>query len=69
MPRYLLTGDITHGGRVSVVGKDLEDAITNAEIGDFDEVYDEDHKNLGFAFCGDEEGGVDILDPDEGNEE
>jgi hypothetical protein len=61
MRTYILTGDINHAGRVEVEADSLEEALSKADDGDF-EVLDEDGKNLGFDFCGDTEGGVEIVE-------
>jgi hypothetical protein len=58
MARFILTGDITHAGRVEVNAKNLQGAIRKAEQGDFMRVVEETQKQLGFIFCGDTEGGV-----------
>jgi hypothetical protein len=61
MSKYILTGDIAHAGRVEVEAESLEEALAKADDGDF-EVVDEDGKNLGFEFCGDTDGGVEIVE-------
>lgn len=60
MAKYILTGDIRHAGRVEVEADNLEEALEKADDGDF-EVLDEGGKDLAFDFCGDNEGGVEIL--------
>lgn len=59
MPEYILTGDVSHPGRVIASGETLQEAIENAEDGHF-EVWDEEQKYglLEFEFCGDTDGGV-----------
>ena len=54
---FVLTGDIMHAGRVRVTAVNLEEALQLAEEGDFS-VVGEETRNLGFNFCGDEDGGV-----------
>jgi hypothetical protein len=54
MPTCSLPGDIVHGGAVDVEADSISEAISKAESGDFTRVLDEDHKSLGFIFCGDE---------------
>jgi hypothetical protein len=59
--KFILTGDILHAGKVAVEADTLDEAIEKAETGDF-EVWDEQHKMLGFTFCEDNEGGVEVME-------
>lgn len=58
---WVLTGDIIHPGRACVEAGSLEEAIAQAEDGDF-EVFSEQEDCLAFTFCGDTDGGVELDD-------
>jgi uncharacterized membrane protein len=60
MATYILTGDIRHAGRVRVEATTPEEALDAAAAGTF-AVVEEAGRNLAFEFCGDEEGGVEVV--------
>ncbi len=51
--RFILTGDISHPGRIAVEAETLDEAVQKADDGDF-EVYDEHGKCLAFDWNGDD---------------
>ena len=65
MKRFILTGDVIQAGRVSVMAETKEEAITKAEMGDFEKVVDTS-KPYGFTSDGDDEH---IVEEDEENAE
>lgn len=61
MPKYIVSGDLTYGGKVLVEADSPEEAIRKAEMDDWDEVYDRTD-TPGFEFCGTETEGVELLE-------
>lgn len=63
MPRFILTGDILHPGKVAVVADTLEEAASLAEKGEF-EIVDEQNRHLAFDWGGEYEVEDDESDPE-----
>ncbi len=53
MKTYMLMGDIRHAGRIEVQADSPEEAIRLAEGGEFT-VFEEQHKDLGFDWNGED---------------
>lgn len=52
MRKFIVTGDIMHAGSVVVLAESKDEAVKKAEAGEFEEVWDETDKDLGFHFDG-----------------
>lgn len=62
MAKYILTGDVCHPGRVVVEADSLRDAIIKAEYDSDFRVFSEQDSCLLFEFCGDTDGGVEMVE-------
>lgn len=53
MKTHILMGDIRHAGRIEIQAESPDEAIRLAEAGEFT-VFEEQHKDLGFDWNGEE---------------